>query len=76
MIHLDHIVDMVRLELEFVEDSPKTISLKRVRRLFCVWMLKGSEFVGTCITTSSKTTRNRVGNMKGTKNSTKFSVLC
>ena len=61
MSPLGHIVDILRLDLEFVEDSIKTRSLQRVVRLFCVWMLEGSGSVRTCITTSSITTRNRVG---------------
>ena len=70
-----HIVDIVRLDLEFVEESLKTLSLKRVGRLLCVWMLKGSEYVRTCITKISITTINRIGQMQVHKNSTYFSVL-
>ena len=42
MSTIGNIVDMVRLDLEFVEESPKTGSWKRVVRLFCVCILEGS----------------------------------
>ena len=59
MSPLGHIVDMVRLDLEFLEDSIKTRSSQRFGRLFCVWMPGGSESVSTCDTTRYKTTRKQ-----------------
>ena len=47
MSPLGQILDMGGLDLEFVEDSLKTRSLKRVGRLFYVCMMEGSEFVRT-----------------------------
>ena len=47
MLPLGHIVDMVRMDMEFVEDSLKARGLQRVVRLFCVWMLEGSKSVRT-----------------------------
>ena len=76
MIPIDHIVDMVRLDLQFVEDFLNTIILKRLGRLFCVWMLEGSESVRTFVVTSSITTRNRVGQLKVHTKSTYVSVIC
>ena len=75
MIPLGHILDMVRLNLEFVEDYPRTRSFQRVGILFCVWMLEGYKSVHTCITTSYTTKRNRVGQLQGHTNSTYFSVI-
>ena len=76
MSPIGHIVDMVRPDLEFVEDSPKTRILKRVGRLFCVWILEGSESLCTLISTSSITKINRVGQLQVHTESTYFSVLC
>ena len=70
MSPLGHIVDMVRLDLEFVEEYLKTRSLQRVGRLFCVLMLEGSKYVRTCIVTNSITTRNRVVQLQVHTNST------
>ena len=75
MSPLGHFVDMVRLDLEFVEDSLKTRILQRVGRLFCVWIMEGSKSVRICITTSSTTTRNTVGQLQGYTNSTYFIVF-
>ena len=75
MSPIGHIVDMVRPDLEFVEDSPKTRILKRVGRLFCVWILEGSESLCTLISTSSITKINRVGQLQVHTNSTYLSVI-
>ena len=75
MSPIGHIVDMVRLDMEFVEDFTKTRSLQRVGRMLCVWILEGYKYVRTCITTSSITTINKVGQMQVHTNSTYFSVL-
>ena len=72
---LGHIVDVVRLDLEFVEDSLKTRGLQRVVRLLCVWILEGYKFVRTFIATRSIITRNRVGQLQVHTNSTYFSVI-
>ena len=70
MSPLGHIVDMVRLDLEFVEDSLKIRGLERVVRMFCVCMLEGSKSVYTCIATSSITTRNMVNQLQVHTNNT------
>ena len=75
MSPIGHIVDMVRPDLEFVEDSSKTRILKRVGRLFCVWILEGSESLCTLISTSSITKINRVGQLQVHTNSTYLSVI-
>ena len=59
----------------FLEDSLKTITLKRVVILFYVWILEDSISVFTCITTSSITTRNRFGQLQVHTNSTYLSVI-
>ena len=75
MIPLGHIMDIVRLDLEFVEDSLKKRSLQRVGRLLCVWIMEGYKSVRTYITTISITTRNIFGHMQVHTNSTYFIVL-
>ena len=75
MSPLGHIVDMARLDLEFLESSPKKRSLQRVGILFCVWILEGYESVRTCITISSITTKNIVVQLQFHTNSTYFNVI-
>ena len=57
MSPLGQIVDIVRMDMEFVEDSPRTRLLQRMGKLFCLWVMEVLESVRTYIFTSSTTTR-------------------
>ena len=72
---LGNIVDIVWLDLEFVDEYLRKINFKRVGRLFCAWMLEGSKSVRTFISKISTTTRNRVGQLQVHKKSTYFSAI-
>ena len=75
MSPLGRIVDMVRLDLEFVEDYPKTRIFQSVGKPFCVWILEVSKSVRTCIAIRYTTTRNSLGHVQGHTSYTKFSVI-